>query len=262
MVRFIACDLDGTLLLPGGKMPQETFAIIDRLYERGIIFAPASGRQLPNLKKLFAPVLGKIAIIAENGGLGWYGGEIVYSDPTPAPQIKYALGIIRGVDGLYPLLSCGGCAYYENDFPRFTQVAHRSYSDIAYADLDEVASRETVYKISVWDEYPPSAEHGERVLAPKIEGLRVMASGYDWLDVSVATANKGEALKAMLSEFGICRADCMAFGDHMNDYEMLCVSGQPYCTANAYAGLKNKIGTEIPSNAEGGVILKLKELLR
>lgn len=64
MIKLVASDLDGTLFLPGGVIPEETFGIIGKLHEKGVIFVPASGRQLPNLKLKFAPVLDKIAIIA------------------------------------------------------------------------------------------------------------------------------------------------------------------------------------------------------
>lgn len=262
MIRLIASDLDGTLLPPNKQLPEETFGLIEKLYAKGVVFAPASGRQLPNLKLLFAPVLDKIAIIAENGGLCWYRGEIIDCNPTPAESVRYALGVIAEEDGLYPLLSCTDCAYYISDHTGFAEVVHRSYSSAKKAEnFDELIERETVLKISVWDERPPCAMHGGRILPPKIKGLRTMVSGYDWLDVSAASANKGEALKALMRRLRLSSDECMAFGDHMNDLEMLLACGQAYVTANAFAGLKEKIPREVPSNAEFGVIQKMKELL-
>ena len=116
-------------------------------------------------------------------------------------------------------------------------------------------------KISVWDEYPPCAEHGGKILPPKIKGLRTVVSGYDWLDVSAADANKGKALTALLNTLKIDRGDCVAFGDHMNDLELLNACGQPFVTENAFAGLKEVFKNRVPSNAEHGVITKIKELL-
>lgn len=261
MIKLIASDLDGTLLPPSKIMPEETFPLIEKLYKRGIVFAPASGRQLPNLKKLFAPVLDKIAIIAENGGLCWYDGGIIYSHPTPAEGVKYALDIIRGEKDLYPVLSCADCAYYEDDFAPFADVTSRSYSSLKKENLDEVALRETVLKISVWDGNAPCAEHGGKILPPKIQGLRTMVSGYDWLDVSEATANKGKALCALMQKLNAQKSECAAFGDHMNDLEMLLACGKPFVTANAFAGLKAHIKSEVPSNADFGVIQKIKEFL-
>lgn len=261
MIKFVASDLDGTLLPPSKIIPVETFGLIEKLYDRGIIFAPASGRQLPNLKKLFAPVLDKIAIIAENGGLGWFRGEIIYSNPTPKQSVKYALDIIRREKDLYPLLSCADCAYYESDFEPFIDISRKSYSSIKKAPLDEIAEKETVIKISVWDNVPPCAGHGGKILPSKIKGLRTMVSGYDWLDVSVNNANKGNALAAILDKLNIDKSECMAFGDHMNDLEMLLTSGQAYVTENAFAGLKEYIKDSVPSNADFGVISKLKQLI-
>lgn len=261
MIKFIASDLDGTLLPPSKILPAETFGLIEKLYERGIIFAPASGRQLPNLKKLFEPVLDKIAIIAENGSIGWFKGEIVYTNPMAADDVKYALNIIRKVGGMYPLFSCADCAYYESGYHPFIDIAEKSYNSIQRADLDEIAETQTVMKISVWDGFPPCAEHGGKLLPPAIKGLRTVVSGYDWLDVSSPSANKGAALEALLKIAEIDRSECMAFGDHMNDLEMLNVCGQPYVTENAFAGLKAVIKNRVPSNAEYGVITKIKELL-
>lgn len=261
MIKFIASDLDGTLLKPDKTLPVETFEIIEKLYKKGIIFAPASGRQIKNLEKLFAPVLDKIAIIAENGGAALFRGEIVYLNPTPADKIVYALSVIKGEKGLYPLLSGVDCAYYQSDREKFISTVKKSYTATQKVDdLCDFADK-NILKISVWDEFPPCAEHGGVILPEKIKGLRAMVSGFDWLDVSVSNANKGAALLALMKILRVSAAECMAFGDHMNDLEMLETAGNSFVTANAFYKLKSKIKNEIPSCADEGVIKKLKELL-
>lgn len=44
-IKFIAADMDGTLLDPLGKLAPEFFHIYQMLEDKGIIFAAASGRQ-------------------------------------------------------------------------------------------------------------------------------------------------------------------------------------------------------------------------
>lgn len=261
MIKLIASDLDGTLLPPTKILPEETFPLIEKLADRGVTFAPASGRQLPNLKKLFAPVLDRIAIIAENGGLVYYKGEIIFSDPTPADGVRRALEAVRAEDGLYPVISCADCAYIEDAYPRFLEIFKRSYSSYEMVgNLDEVVNSKSAVKVSIWDD-APAAEHGGKILPPKLKGLRTMVSGRDWLDVSAENADKGRALEALMRHLQVTREECAAFGDHMNDMEMLEKSGHPYVTANAYPPLKELIGEEIPSNADFGVIKKIKELI-
>ena len=260
-IKCIASDLDGTLLPPTKIMPAETFPLIDEMFRRGIIFTPASGRQLPNLKKLFEPALGKIAIIAENGGLCYMGGEVIYCNPTPADDILYALDIIKREKDLFPLCSGVDFAYYDSDDGMFEEVLLRSYSNAKRVDnLESAVKNNTILKISVWDKLP-AAEHAAGVLIPKIKGLRTKVSGYDWLDVCTESADKGKALCALMQKLGITKEQCVAFGDHMNDLEMLQAGGRAYVTANAFPELKKYIPNIIPSNAEFGVIKKIKELL-
>ncbi len=261
MLKLIASDLDGTLLRPHGVMPEEVFPLIEKFTAKGGVFTPASGRQLPNLKLLFAPVADKIAIIAENGGLVWYGGKVIYSNPTARADVLRTLDALSRTEGLYPVLSCPDCAYYSSDHPDFTYAVVSSYSSQKKVpDLREVAMRETVVKISIWDKRPVT-EHGGIVLPPMLEGVRVMISGRDWLDVSTATANKGAALKALMEHIGCAKEDCAAFGDHMNDYEMLCECGHPFVPENAYPPLKAMIGEVILPNTDNGVIKKLQEII-
>lgn len=262
MIKFIASDLDGTLLPPTKIIPAQVFPYINKLKDMGVTFAPASGRQLPNIKKMFAPVLDKIAIIAENGGLAWADGKIIFCDPTPAEGVKYALDIIAEHDGLYPLLSCADCAYYAGDFEPFVDVLTRSYSSAKRVDdLKAVADSEQVLKISVWDSQP-CAEHGGVILPPLIKGMRAMISGYDWLDVSAPHANKGRAFDAILNYLGIDRSESVAFGDHMNDYEMLCAAGKAYMPENAFYKLKESgAGEIIGPHRDLSVIKKIGELM-
>lgn len=55
MVKFVASDLDGTLLLNGAQSIDESaIQYINKLVDKGVIFAPASGRQITSLKRLLA----------------------------------------------------------------------------------------------------------------------------------------------------------------------------------------------------------------
>ena len=95
MVKFVASDLDGTLLLNGAQSVDEsTIQYINKLVDKGVIFAPASGRQITSLKRLFGAVSDKLAYIAENGALVEYKGETI---GKTAMDRKLALEIIEDV---------------------------------------------------------------------------------------------------------------------------------------------------------------------
>lgn len=262
MIRLAASDLDGTLLDSAGRLPEEIFPLIEALYEKGIYFCAASGRQLVSLEKMFAPVRDKIVFIAENGAICAYRGEIFFCKTLGAEKTRTALAEIAGLKdrGVYPLLCTPDCAYYEDDVQPFVSYVEASYLNSAYRLFADVLKKSDVCKIAVFDAHGPE-NNSMKILPRKLGGLRVIQSGADWLDISSESVNKGVALGFVQKKFGILRSECAAFGDHMNDYEMLLACDHSYVTENAFDELKKLIGNTVPSNDEGGVLRALKKIL-
>lgn len=260
MIKFIATDLDGTLLNNKKEMPGEIFDLIRKLHRNGVLFAPASGRQYANLRKLFAPVEDLVVFICENGALVKYCGETLYSAPVEEALLKEALDVIRGLPRLYPVLCGEEWAYIENDEQPFYGYATAAYTNCRKVrSLDEVIGRENICKIAVYDGIS-AAENSIRVLPPRLKRLRTILSGFDWCDVSAPEVNKGVAVEVIRRRFGLKREECVAFGDHMNDYEMLDACGTAYVPENAYPLLKARFKNTVPANDDGGVIMKIREI--
>ena len=97
MVKLIASDLDGTILRKGAQSVEpSTIKAIEQLVNKGMYFAPASGRQIVSLKRLFEPVSDKLVYIAENGALCEYKALIVCNNTHKSltsrnKPVKYAL---------------------------------------------------------------------------------------------------------------------------------------------------------------------------
>ncbi len=256
-IKFIACDLDGTLLDPQGNLPPGIFETIGELYKKGILFCPASGRQLTALEKMFAPVADKLLLLAENGAIVAENGRILHMESLPHGDILLALQSVSRLPHVHPLLCTPECAYYQSEEQPFLSFVEASYISNAKGNLAEIADREKVCKIAVYDELGPE-NNGMKVLPRALPNLRIIQSGGNWLDISVKTTDKGNAVRFIQKQYGFSKEECVAFGDHMNDYEMLLECGHPYVTENAYLPLKEKIGKCVPSNAEHGVLQALR----
>ncbi|HIX47227.1 MAG TPA: Cof-type HAD-IIB family hydrolase [Candidatus Borkfalkia faecigallinarum] len=260
MIRLIASDLDGTLLDPAGNLPAGTFPAIEKLYSLGVLFCAASGRQLTALTSMFAPVADKILFMAENGAILAYRGEILRCVTIPQEDVLRALDSIAAIPRALPLLCTADRAYYEETGGgEFLPLVQASYVSNARRPLREIAREEGVCKIAVYDELGPE-NNAMRALPQALPGLRVIQSGGNWLDISVPDANKGDAMRFLRERFALSREECAAFGDHMNDYEMLLECGHPYVTGNAYPPLKRRIGNAVRSNAENGVVRALQHI--
>ncbi|HIX09317.1 MAG TPA: Cof-type HAD-IIB family hydrolase [Firmicutes bacterium] len=262
MVKFIATDLDGTLLDGEKRLPEEIFPLVRKLTSLGVLFAPASGRQYANVRKLFAPVADDALFICENGALVKYRGKTLHLNPIRDRDVLGALREIRALPHLFPMLCGADFAYIENSEMPFFKYAMLSYTNCKKVEnLEDVIGKEDICKIAVYDEIA-AAENCIKVLPQRLPGLRTILSGFDWCDVSAPDANKGEAIRFIRRAFGLEKEECVAFGDHMNDFEMLGECGRAYVPENAYLPLKKLIGRVIPANTEGGVLVKLKEIIK
>ena len=261
MLKFVATDLDGTLLDTRGRVPEEIFPMIRALTRRGILFCPASGRQYANLIQLFAPVIDDVLFVAENGALVKYRGQTLYLNPIPDALLADALDAIRSIPHLFPMLCGSENAYIENTEEPFRTCAHNSYTNcVEVKSLNDVIGSEQICKIAIYDGLG-SHNNCIKYLPEKIPFLRTILSGADWCDVSKIDANKGDAIRFIKEKFSFKKEECAAFGDHMNDYEMLLECGNAFVTENAYPPLKKLIPHVIPANTEGGVLKKLKEIV-
>ncbi len=261
MIKFIATDLDGTLLDGARRLPEETFSLIEQLHRRGILFAPASGRQYENLKTLFEPVQDKVLFVCENGALVKYRGETLHLVPIEDKYLAGALDAIRALPHLYPMLCGVDCAYIEDTAQPFYDISMTAYTRCKKVEnLNAVIGKEPICKIAVYDEVA-AAENCIKVLPQRLPALRTILSGFEWCDVSSPEANKGEAIRFLQRHFGVKREECVAFGDHMNDYEMLSECGNAYVTENGYPPLIELIGSTVPANTNFGVLRKIKEIL-
>lgn len=259
MIKLVASDLDGTLLDPAGNLPDGVFDVIEDLHARGVLFCAASGRQLVALREMFAPVADKILIMAENGALVARGDSLLYARPIGRELAVRALEAVRPLPGAHPLVCTPSCAYYEEEAQPFLQYVRASYLRNARGDLVQIAAREPVCKVAVYDERGPE-NNGMQVLPRALPQLRVIQSGGNWLDISEKHANKGSAMRFIRRTLGLKQEECAAFGDHMNDYEMLQECGFPYVTENAYPPLKRLIGKSVGTNSENGVIFAMQAI--
>lgn len=95
MIKMVASDLDGTLLIGGRQtLPEEIFPLVKELKKMGILFVAASGRQYANMRNLFAPVKDEMAFISENGGLAVQNEKLLYCDSFDKELVREIIQVI------------------------------------------------------------------------------------------------------------------------------------------------------------------------
>ncbi len=264
-IRLVVVDMDGTLLDPEHRMPEGLGDLLRLLAERGIAFCPASGRQHATLVGQFAGLLDadRLVVIAENGSYVARGGREL-SSVTLARDV--ADDVVRAVRGLAVrgvpagAVLCGKrSAYIERRAPAFVTEVRRYYARLEQVD-DLLAVDDDVLKVAVFDE-GDAADSTAPVLDRFSPAHRVVVSGRHWVDVMDPTVNKGVALRAVQAGLGVGADQTMAFGDYLNDLELLDAAAWSFAMSNAHPAVRARARYLAPSNADDGVVRTVRAVL-
>ena len=250
--------MDGTLLHSDHSLNPEFFTIFQKLKEVGIRFVAASGRQYASLKGVFEPVQDDIYFVAENGGYVSFQNQKILVQRLDRDLIEKAVSVCRTLENTFPVLCGTDIAYIEDD-----SFSERIFPFYPKQKLVEnlLDVKDEIVKIAVYN--PEDAEkNAYPYLKKNMEGnYLVKISGAFWVDVSTKTSNKGFALKQLQKNLHISENETMAFGDYLNDTEMMQAAHFSYAMSNAHPALKKLARFEAKSNDEDGVLEILKEVI-
>ncbi|SDB96563.1 hypothetical protein GA0111570_11230 [Raineyella antarctica] len=261
-VRLVVADMDGTLLDGAGRIPDGLWPLLDRMRQRGIAFAPASGRQYATLRRMFDRASDGMVFIAENGSLVVRDGVEVSSTPVERSFADEAIRLARGVADSgrdVGTVLCGKrSAYVERSDAAFLAEAERYYAELAVVD-DLMEPDDEVLKIAVFDF--EEASDVAAAMAPLRATHQVVVSGHHWVDLMASGVDKGHAVRQLQQAMGIGPANTMVFGDYLNDLQMLDAADHSYAMANAHPEVLARARYVAPSNQDLGVLTVLSALL-
>jgi len=255
MIKFIACDMDGTLLDENKQLPANFEYVLTELKKRGVIFAISSGRQYDSIDKMFESVRDKMYIIAENGACVYDdAGRCIVSEPLDKDGCAEIIGRVIDDPDMFVVVCGRKSAYGEAKNGPVLQYIVPYY--IKYETVENAAEHsrtDDIYKIAVYDNLG-SEQHCYPLLSDYYDSYNVLVSGDNWLDVMRADVTKGTAIRRVQEKLGIDRSECMAFGDFMNDYDMMKECEESYAMENAHPDLKAVCRHIAPPNYENGVM--------
>ena len=266
-IRLIATDLDGTLLDPASRVSARTRAALDAARAAGIVVVPVTARQPIGLR----------AVAAEAGFGGWalcgngaYGvhldtHEQLFATEIAVPvqrRIAHELG--ARIDGLlFASVREAGEVF----------VAQAGYADVAtHGDhkrdpasmgavpLTEVLAAPSL-KLVIRHAVVTPAEIFDALGALDQSGFEATLSGAPFVEVMAEGVTKATGLAHLCDRLGIDRSEVLAFGDALNDVEMLRWAGRGVAMANAEPEALAAADEVAPSNAEDGVAVMIERVL-
>ncbi|WP_343691172.1 HAD family hydrolase [Chitinophaga sp.] len=253
MIKLVVTDLDGTLLNDNHEVPPRFWDIATRLLKKGVKLGIATGRPHFSITENFKPLLGHVYAISDNGSFIMYDKREILSKPLPPEEIAALVNTSRAIADTYPVL-CGKDFWYleTEDKVLLDRVLVFQKNIRIVEDLTKV--EDPVLKMSVLD-LPGAEHHAYPHYQPFADRLKVTLGGAFWVDVTRKDANKGEALQVLQQLNNISPEETLAFGDFMNDYEMMKAAKYSYAMKNAHPKILETANfVTAKDNNEAGVL--------
>ena len=275
-VKLIAFDLDGTLLDDDKHLPEENLAALRAAYDRGIFLVPATGRILKALpEELLELQLFRYFIFA-NGALVY---DLKEDRALYRARIEpeLAVRLCTYMDTLPVLYDCyrGDCGYMtqwmydrapeffetEPHILKLVKSLRRPVPDLKQKIQEDGLPLEKLQMFFRPEHMDERARQLE--LVPQLFPELITSSSLrNNIEINSARAGKGNALRALCEKLDLDTSESVAFGDGLNDADMLRAAGRGCAMQNAIPAVKEAADVTVETNNDAGVGKEIFRLLR
>ncbi len=229
-IKIAFFDIDETLIVKDEDyLPDSVHLVMQGLKANGIIPAIASGRALcsfpPKIKALVEQH-GLELFVTMNGQYVRFQDKVIEKHPIPTEKIHEVTEFFKAHNIDYAFVS-------ESDFcvSNITDFARAALDPLktAYHIEPDYYLRHDVYQIlPFYDESLDDFVSNSGVLG----GLKTVRWHENSVDLFDAQGSKARGIQAVINHFGLKAENVIAFGDEMNDFEMMQMVGTGVAMGN------------------------------
>ncbi|MGL4774260.1 MAG: Cof-type HAD-IIB family hydrolase [Clostridium sp.] len=285
-MKFIAMDMDGTLLDNNHSIPPENIEAIKKAQALGVYAVISTGRVYDHVKDFlkehnFTPDF----VISSNGAcITDKNGKLLFSRPLPKETLLESLNFLHKNDFFYSLSTDNGMLSPNDGFEILDREALRMkekdpnadisvvYSFVEYVkqlgdceergrDFETLLSLDCpVYSIPVltFDKFRQT--QGREGLK-HLKDVTLDSSAFNNFEIVNANASKGIAINYLLDKLNISTDDAMALGDNYNDISMFNVVKYSIAMGNSPEDIKKICYFTTKSNIEFGVAYAIEKFV-
>lgn len=289
MYKFVAIDLDGTMLNHNGEISEKTKEIVKKCIEKGIEIVLASGRPIDSMKTIAEELGIKGYFIAGNGALVYdiKNDKVIYENCIKKEKVLEIIKICEENSIAYnvytekviltPNLKFNVLYYYKENLKReedkktnisiigdmyeyVKQMKEEKFLKITICDENSSIFHSIIKKIKEINEIEVlDIEHMSRKIIQ--QGTEEIPVEYFYTEISENNVDKWNAIKFLIEQLHIQTEEVMTIGDNINDKKMIENAGMGVAMKGSTPEII-KIAKEVTdTNDNDGVAMALEKYI-
>lgn len=265
--RLIATDVDGTLLHSDQLLSSRTLTALTTALEAGWAVVPVSGRHPYSILPVVAgtPLLGWC--VGSNGAVGMdlRTETVLFEQTIPVPAQQEFVQLMREA---VPGVKCTSIRDAGRTFvPEAGYVGlmdpgdhGRTEDHLPEFDLSDVLGTPSLKLVL---RHPDIGEDVLLALARELDvpDVHASTSGAPFLEVAAGGVTKASGVALLCERLGFTADDVVAFGDNLNDVEMISWAGHGVAMGNALGEVIMRADEVTTRNDDDGLALVVERLL-
>lgn len=276
MYKFVAIDIDGTLLNSKSELTERTKEVLKKATEKGVYVVLTSGRLTDSVKNFCDEIGANKYFIAENGAsiINLQTNQLEYSKYISKDVINKVLDVCEENNIYYMVYTNKELIvknikymtmffYKQNYNPNArikTIVAGRDYinevtdnfTKLMICDEDRSIYNSIVAKLNKLPEVDVSPVPHISTKKLDVDGEKTVIQ-YSYADICAKGTNKWNAIKELTNRLGIRDEEIIAIGDNINDIKMIENAGLGVAMENGSPHVRAMADIIAPSNNNDGV---------
>lgn len=270
--RLIFLDIDGTLTEPGSNVPPASaLEAVRGAQANGHKVVLCSGRNYGMLSPLLE--YGFDGLVGSAGGYIEYAGTVIYDCPMTPKQQEAVLSVF-GKSGIYRTVESKTGTYTDEGFKVFFQENAQASGnsellrwreqlekDLGIRPMAEYRG-EPVYKLVFMCQEEAQLQKPRQLLEGEFHFCIQETDRFGILNGELINRkfDKGTAVRRLSEYLHIPLENTVAFGDSMNDLEMIEAAGLGVCMENGSPALKRVADSVCPPVSEDGLYKAFRTL--
>ena len=244
MKRLILTDLDHTLLRSDGTISEHTLDVIRKCRDKGVLFAIATARYWIGAEK-YISLLRPDYEITTDGTLIHSKDSCTYSCEFSVEDTNRIVSeLLTALPSAEVTVAAGKDVYWNSKHIVESEKLHKAI----YCEYDKPL---TIRGNKIVAELPD--ESIARTIAERASCKLQCYRGENWYAFLPLGSGKTFAVEALAQSCGIALNDIVAFGDDLNDIDMLKMCGTGVAVRNAVKDVLDIADEVTSSNDEDGV---------